>query len=53
MLSSGQSSKEHKVLRANADPSAGCLNNFFFPASSEKGFSGGGVASLFWSLAGP
>lgn len=53
MLSSGQSSKEHEVLRANADPPADCLNNFFFSALSKKNFSGGDVASLYWSLTGP
>lgn len=53
MLSSGQSSKEHRVLRANADPPAGCLNNFFFSALSKKSFSGGGVGLYSGALQVP
>lgn len=53
MLSSGQSCKEHKGMHANADPPADYLNSFFFSALAKKGFAGGGVAFLFWSLTGP
>lgn len=40
-------------MHANTHPPVDYLNSFFFSALAKKGFAGGGIASLFWSLIGP